>query len=302
MSPGRLIFGILPWYSLLVVTGMAAAVWLATLEERRRGLPKDTILDLALWLLPLGVLGARIYYVVFSWDQYAANPVSALYIWEGGLAIYGGVIAGALVAWFFCRKRGISLPVMADMIVPGLALAQGIGRWGNFFNSEAYGVETADAFWRFFPASVRIGETWHLACFFYESVLDAAVFAWLWANRRRRRHDGDTLLGYLLLYGAGRMLIEGLRTDSLYLTGTLRVSQLLSAGMVLAACAVWTLRARGAARLWILLPLAALAAVVVCGMRNCSLGVMSAVIADYGLASVLAVAVLQRKEAPAGTA
>ncbi len=295
MSPGEFLIGPIRWYAALIVTGMALAVWLATLEERRRGLPKDTILDLALWLLPIGVLGARIYYVIFSWDRYAADPLSALYIWEGGLAIYGGVIAGALTALVFAKKRGLPLRVLADMIAPGLALAQGIGRWGNFFNSEAYGVETAVPFWRFFPASVLIGDTWHLACFFYESVLDIAVFVWLWCRRKKRLRDGDTTLGYLLLYGAGRMLIEGLRTDSLYLTGTLRISQLLSAAMVLAVCVVWMTRVKGPTRLWLLLPAALLAAATVCGVLGASLGVMSAVIAGYGAAAILCTAIFEIK-------
>ena len=295
--PDRLIFGLLPWYSVLVVSGMAAAVFLAAREERRMGLPKDTILDLALRLLPAGIVGARIYYVAFEWRQYAANPVSALYIWEGGMAIYGGILAGAAAAWVFSRRRRIPLLILADAVMPGVALAQAIGRWGNFFNQEAYGVATANPFWRFFPASVFIEAdgTWHLATFFYESAADAAVFAWLWSRRKTRKHTGDTLLGYLLLYGAARMLIEGLRTDSLYIGGTLRVSQALSAGMVLAACLVWTLRARGRDRLWFALPCAALAGVIAAGLAGAGLGLLSALIALYGLAAVGTTAYLEHR-------
>lgn len=295
--PDRLILGLVPWYSVLVVTGMALAVFLAVREERRMGLPKDTILDLALWLLPIGVIGARVYYVVFTWEQYAANPISVLYIWEGGLAIYGGVIAGALTALIFARKRKLSMLTLADAVMPGVALAQAIGRWGNFFNQEAYGVETAAAFWQFFPASVYIESegAWHLATFFYESVLDAAVFAWLWNRRAFRRNRGDTFLAYLLLYGAGRMLIEGLRTDSLYLSGNLRVSQLLSAGMVLAVCIVWAARAKRRERLCLLLPLSCLGMVIAAGLAGAGLGLLTGLIAIYGAAAVCAVVFFERR-------
>ena len=297
MSPGPYLFGVIRWYSALIVTGMALAVWLASREEKRVGLPKDTILDLALLLLPMGIVGARLYYVAFKWEEYAADPLSILYIWNGGLAIYGGILGGALAAFLFSRRRRISLAKLADIIIPGVVLAQGIGRWGNFFNSEAFGIETPSAFWRFFPASVRIGDTWHLATFFYESALDVAIFAWLWARRKTRRHSGDTLVAYLLLYGAARMLIEGLRTDSLYIGGTLRVSQVLSALMVLAACIVWAARVPSRDRLWLVLPLAALGAVICAGLSGAGLGLLSGLIALYGLVSIATVILFQRKEA-----
>ena len=296
MSPGPYLFGFIRWYSVLIVTGMALAVWLASREEKRVGFPKDTILGLALFLLPLGIIGARLYYVVFKWEEYAADPISILYIWNGGLAIYGGIIGGALAAWIYAIRHRLSLAKLADIIIPGVALAQGIGRWGNFFNSEAHGVATLNPAWQFFPASVRIGDTWYLATFFYESALDIAVFAWLWARRKSRRHSGDTLLAYLLLYGAGRMLIEGLRTDSLYIGGTLRVSQALSALMVLAVCIVWAARARARDRVLLLVPLAALAGVVIAGLSGAELGLLTAVIALYGVLSILTVLYFQRSE------
>ena len=296
MSPGPYLFGFIRWYSVLIVTGMALAVWLASREEKRVGFPKDTILGLALFLLPLGIIGARLYYVAFKWEEYAADPISVLYIWNGGLAIYGGILGGALAAWIYAVRHKLPMATLADIIIPGVALAQGIGRWGNFFNSEAHGVATLNPAWQFFPASVRIGDTWYLATFFYESVLDIAVFAWLWARRKSRRHSGDTFLAYLLLYGAGRMLIEGLRTDSLYIGGTLRVSQVLSALMVLAACVVWAARARARDRILLLVPLAALAGVVMAGLSGAELGLLSAAIALYGVLSVLTVLYFQRSE------
>ena len=247
MSPGRLLFGVLPWYSVLVVAGMTVAILLAQREEKRMALPRDTMIDLALWLLPIGVLGARVYYVVFSWDNYAADPLSALYIWEGGLAIYGGLIAGAVTAVVFAKRRRLSIVTLLDAIAPGVALAQAIGRWGNFFNMEAYGLPVTDAFWQFFPAAVLIpesgGNVWHMATFFYESCWDLLTFCFLWRGRAKRGGSGRTVLWYVLLYGAGRQLIEPLRMDSL-LAGNARVSQWLALGLCAAALALLIARCR----------------------------------------------------------
>lgn len=232
MPSSRFVFGRITWYSVLIVTGMLLAIFLAERERKRLKLPKDTVVDLALRLIPLGVLGARLYYVIFHWDAYAADPLSALYIWQGGLAIYGGILGGALAVLLYAWRTGLSARVLADMIIPGVALAQAIGRWGNFFNMEAYGPVITDAAWQWFPAAVRIPEggapVWHLATFFLESVWDLLVFAALMVLRKRKRRDGDLVKWYALLYGAGRFVIEGLRTDSLMTWGGLRVSQLLS--------------------------------------------------------------------------
>ena len=134
----RYLFYPVTWYSVLIVTGAALALFLACKEEKRSGLPKDTVLDLALWLIPGGIIGARLYYVVFSFGQFRNDLLSVFRIWEGGLAIYGGIIAGLLVLFIFCRYRKLSFLLLCDMIAPGLALAQCIGRWGNWFNTEAF--------------------------------------------------------------------------------------------------------------------------------------------------------------------
>lgn len=225
----RTIIGSLPWYSVLVVTGIAVAVWLAGREEKRLGLPKDTTVDLALVVVPCGIVGARLYYVLMRWELFAANPVSALYVWQGGLAIYGAVIGGALGACVYARRKRIAFAKLADMIAPGLLLAQAIGRWGNYFNMEAYGPVIAEARLQFFPLAVFItadGE-WHAATFFYESMWNLLGFAALWLLRKRQRETGDVFAWYLLIYGAGRFVIEQLREDSLYI-GSLRASQYLS--------------------------------------------------------------------------
>lgn len=243
----RLFLGLLPWYSVLIVTGICLALWLSIREEKRLGLPKDTVVDLALWVIPLGIIGARIYYVAFAWDTFAPNPISILYIWRGGMAIYGGIIGGFIGIVLFARRRLLPLASLTDMIAPGLALAQAIGRWGNYFNMEAYGAEITHAAWQFFPAGVFIpaegGGTWHMATFFYESLWDALVFVTLMLFRPRVRRSGDTTLWYFLLYGAGRLVIEGLRTDSL-MASSLRVSQLLSALLCLGVVIVFVFRAR----------------------------------------------------------
>ena len=228
----RYIIGQLPWYSVLIVTGIILCYILCSREEKRLRLPKDTVLDLALWIVPCGILGARTYYVLFSWETFADNPLSALYVWEGGLAIYGAVIAGLLTVLVFGLCRRINPFTLTDMIVPSLALAQAIGRWGNYFNMEAYGAPITDPAWQFFPFGVQIptgdGYAWHMATFFYESMWNLAVFLVLWfIVRKLAKRPGVTTLWYALLYGAGRFLIEGLRTDSL-MAGSLRVSQVLS--------------------------------------------------------------------------
>lgn len=246
MPAGRYIFGTLPWYSALIATGIVFALWWACREEKRLSLPKDTMIDLALRVIPLGIIGARLYYVVFAWDTFAGNPITALYIWQGGLAIYGGVIGGVLGAMWYCRRKKISLLRVLDAIALGVVMAQAIGRWGNYFNMEAYGAAVADPALQFFPFAVLIpganGSTWHMATFFYESMWNLGVFITLALLRRRVRRDGDVTLWYLLLYGAGRLIIEGLRTDSLMAGSSVRISQLLSAALCMLAIGVFVTR------------------------------------------------------------
>ena len=229
----RYLFYPVTWYSFLIVVGAALALFLSFREEKRVQLPHDTVLDLALWLIPGGIIGARIYYVLFSFDQFRNDLISVFRIWEGGLAIYGGIIAGLLIMFFFCRRRNIPFLQLCDVVVPGLAVAQAIGRWGNWFNMEAYGLPiTGSSFPCVFPLAVQIpadGYTWHLATFFYESVWDFILFVFLLITRHTllNHKKGDVLFFYLFLYASGRLIIEELRMDSLY-ASSVRVSQLLS--------------------------------------------------------------------------
>ncbi len=224
-------------YGILIAMALALGTWLCTREEKRLGLPKDTGLDIVLFALPPAVIMARLYYVVFAWDSFSGDPVSILYIWQGGLAIYGGVIGGALGVWWLSRRRKTGFATLADVVAAPLLLGQAIGRWGNFFNAEAYGYAVTDPRLQFFPFAVQISGSWHLATFFYESAWNLLGFLFLYFSRdrlQRQGRRGHVLLWYFLWYGLGRMLIEGLRTDSL-MAGPIRVSQLLSLLLCVAA-------------------------------------------------------------------
>lgn len=241
----RFIVGSITWYSVLIMSGILLAYFLGTREQKRLGLPKDTMLDVVLVSVPAGIVGSRVYYVLMKLDEFKADPISVLYIWNGGVAIYGAVIGGVLAVYVYSRVKKISMASLVDIVAPGLVLAQAIGRWGNYFNREAFGPVITETFWQFFPAGVLIteggAEVWHAATFFYESMWNLLVFAVLWLNRRRMKKRGDLFLWYLVLYACGRFLIEQLRTDSLYVLG-LRASQMLSLLLCVAVAAVFMVR------------------------------------------------------------
>lgn len=237
------LFGVLPVYGLLIAFAILLATLLCQRESRRRGLPQDTGLDMILIAIPMAVIGARIYYVIFRWDHYAADPLSALYFWQGGLAIYGGVIGGVLGLFLMSRFKKLSFATLLDIAAPSLILGQAIGRWGNFFNGEAYGEVVSDPRWQFFPVSVEADGQWHQATFFYESCWNFLGFLLLWLLRKKLQRPGSLFLLYLLWYGIGRFFIEGLRTDSLML-GPVRVSQALSLLLCISAGLLLLLRKR----------------------------------------------------------
>ncbi|MBN1778142.1 MAG: prolipoprotein diacylglyceryl transferase [Clostridiales bacterium] len=241
----RYVFGSITWYSVLIITGILLAYVLGTRESKRLGLKKDTMLDVVLVSVPFGIIGSRVYYVLMKLDEFTADPVSVLYIWNGGVAIYGAVIGGALSVYVYSRIKKIPFASLLDIVAPGLVLAQAIGRWGNYFNREAFGPVITEKFWQFFPAGVLISEggaeVWHAATFFYESMWNVLAFLVLWLTRRRMKKRGDVFLWYLALYGCGRFLIEQLRTDSLYLLG-MRVSQIVGLLTCVAVAAVFMAR------------------------------------------------------------
>ncbi len=229
-------------YALLICSAILIGVWLCGRNTARLSLPKDTGLDVALWGVPAALIGARLYYCVFRWADYAGDPLSVFRVWEGGLAIYGGVIGGLLGVFALSRRRKVSFWALVDMTIPSLLLGQAIGRWGNFFNQEAYGNPVLSPALQFFPLAVLVNGSWYQATFFYESMWDLLGFLILWGTRKRWR-KGDGLPLYMIVYGLGRVWIEGLRSDSLYIPGTsVRISQLLSLLMVLAGAVYFLVR------------------------------------------------------------
>ena len=225
------------FYGVVIALGLVLAVIYACRRSKQFGITEDDLLDGVLWVTPFAILCARAYYCVFSWEQYAADPIRVLYIWEGGLAIYGGVLGAAIGVAVFCRIKKIKLPMLLDLVSLGFLIGQSIGRWGNFFNREAFGAET-ESFLRMGLMNAYTGTvTYYHPTFFYESVWNAAGFLLLHHLSKKRQYDGQIALGYVVWYGFGRAFIEGLRTDSLY-WGPFRVSQLLAAISCAAAAAV----------------------------------------------------------------
>ena len=228
------------FYGVIIGLGFLLGITFCTKRARRFGLNEDDIYDVMIWLIPCSIIGARLYYVLFQLDYYLAHPDELFALRNGGLAIYGGVIAGVLMAYLVCRRKKIPFPAMLDCLCYGLLLGQILGRWGNFMNREAFGAETA-IFCRM-GLTTPDGTTVYVhPTFLYESVWNLGVLLFLlWFEKAgKRRFDGHCMALYFLLYGLGRFWIEGLRTDSLYIGGTgIRVSQALSLALVLASLAL----------------------------------------------------------------
>ncbi len=233
------------WYGVLMATAMALGLWLAYREAVRRGENAEELLKAAEFAIIGGLIGARLYYVLFNLDYYQSQPWWRTFaVWEGGLAIHGGLIAGLLTGGGYIKLRGLPLLRFLDIVAPSLALGQAIGRWGNFFNEEAFGRPT-DLPWKLFisephrPPNLVDVQYFH-PTFLYESLWDLGVFLVLVGLFRRRlqRAPGATFLAYLGLYSIGRFWVEGLRMDSLML-GSLRIAQVVSvAAVLLAAVAI----------------------------------------------------------------
>lgn len=241
------------FYGIVIALGMLLGSFVIMREAKRREMNEDNILDVIIFSLIFGIIGARLYYVIFSWNLYREDLLSIFNIREGGLAIYGGVIAGIITALIVCKVKQISFLKVADVCILGLPLGQAIGRWGNFFNREAFGKYTDNLFAMQIPLNqVRsmddvtqemlkhtevIKHTTFISVhptFLYESMWCIVVFAVLMLLRNRTKFDGEQLLRYLFLYALGRFFIEGLRTDQLILWGThIPVSKALAALIVI---------------------------------------------------------------------
>ncbi|MEQ9810903.1 prolipoprotein diacylglyceryl transferase [Streptococcus jiangjianxini] len=235
------------WYALCIITGVMLAVYLAMKEAPRKKINPDSVLDFILLAFPIAILGARFYYVIFEWSYYKNHLSEVFAIWNGGIAIYGGLIAGALVLYFFTRHQLIDTVDFLDIAAPGVLIAQSLGRWGNFFNQEAFGKSVQHL--NYLPEAIRnqmyIDGAYRTPTFLFESLWNLLGFIIIISLRHKPKllKKGEPSLFYLVWYGCGRFVIEGMRTDSLMLAG-LRVSQWLSALLVIVGLGLWIYRRR----------------------------------------------------------
>lgn len=232
------------WYAICILCGAGFAYWLGQFRFKQLGYDKGILSDYFFGVLFLGIIGARIWYVIFMWNElYAANPAEIIAIWHGGLAIQGGIVAALIYSYFFFKKHEIPFFVAGDAIMPGVLIAQACGRWGNFFNHEAYGTSVTLSFLKglhlpqFIIDNMYIGGAYHHPTFLYESVGNLILFLLIiFVIRRFEQHNGVQFFSYFVGYGIVRFFVEGLRTDSLML-GAIRMAQLTSIVFIIAGVA-----------------------------------------------------------------
>lgn len=224
----------LKYYSFFIFLGMLVACFLIFREAKRKKINEDLLTNILFYGIIIGILGARSYYVLFNLDYYLKNPLEIFMIWHGGLAIHGGLIAGLIFLIIYSKKHNLNIFKLLDIIVVGVIIAQSIGRWGNFFNQEAYGPVTSLSNLKsmhlpnFIIKGMYIDGSYHEPTFFYESVISLLGFIVLILIRKLKNLKVGTLTGtYLIWYGIERFIIESLRTDSLML-GNIKVAQLIS--------------------------------------------------------------------------
>lgn len=222
------------WYGIIIGAAIALGLYLVIREGNKRGLPKDTFPDLLIWAIPISIISARIYYVAFEWPYYSANPADIIKIWNGGIAIHGGLLGAILTGIVFSYKKKISFWKLADIAAPSILLGQAIGRWGNFINQEAHGEPVSRGFLesiqipKFIINQMYIDGQYFHPTFLYESIWNIIGVAVLIMLRNSAIKRGELFLSYLIWYSVGRFFIEGMRTDSLMLTSSLRIAQLMS--------------------------------------------------------------------------
>jgi phosphatidylglycerol:prolipoprotein diacylglycerol transferase len=240
-SPGPIFVKIGPitirWYGLLIATAVLIGVTLSQYLAKRRNVNPELIGDLSIWLVIAAIPAARLYYVLFEWSEYARHPERIIAIWQGGIAIHGAILGGLVASIIFAKVKRVSFWQLADLVSPSLILGQAIGRWGNFFNSEAFGAPTNLPWKLYIPPERRppdlIGFEYFHPTFLYESLWDLMVFTLLIflffrdLRGKPRLKTGTLFMVYLAAYSLGRLWIEGLRTDSLML-GPLRIAQVIS--------------------------------------------------------------------------
>jgi phosphatidylglycerol:prolipoprotein diacylglycerol transferase len=230
------------WYGLIFVIAVMAAVWTSRRAAKHRGLDPEFVPDVTMIIVPAGILGARLYEVfVLQWGYYSQHPGLILKTWEGGLAIHGGVLGALLCGGIYMKYRKQSFWLWADMIAPGLILAQAIGRWGNFLNQEAYGVPAPESIFNMLPGFIREGMTINGVVmhptFLYESLWNVASFAVMYTLQRSKPPAGVVFSLYLILYNTGRYAIESIREDSSFIFGDIRVAQLMALAQIVAGMA-----------------------------------------------------------------
>ena len=240
------------WYGIIIALAMLIGISLATKEAQKLGLEEDTMVDMTLWAIPIGFIGARLYYVLFKWDYYIQNPSEIIAIWNGGIAIYGGLIAGGLVVYWFARRKKMTLTLLLDILAPSVLLAQSIGRWGNFINQEVHGGAVSRQFLEtlylpeFIIEQMNINGTYYHPTFLYESLWSLLGFILLiiLRNQKGLLRRGEVALSYVIWYSFGRFFIEGMRTDSLWIGDIMRVSQMLSLVLFISAIILLVYRRR----------------------------------------------------------
>ena len=228
------------WYSVLIVVSIVIGMYFSLKQADKNGLGKDFLYDMIFYLIPVGIIGARTYYVIFNFSLFKDNLLDIFKVWEGGLAIYGVVIASIIFIIFYCKKKNKNMLLTLDTLVPYLILGQAIGRWGNFINKEAHGAITSYEYLKsmylpnFIIEGMYINGSYYIPTFLYESLWCLLGFIILLIIRKKNKYKNKGLLlfSYFIWYGVGRFFIEGLRTDSLYL-GLFRVSQLVSIVLIL---------------------------------------------------------------------
>ena len=218
------------WYGIIIAAGFFLALLYSFSEAKRTGFSQDDLANAVLIGTPAAIVCARLYYVVFNWSEYKGDFSEIIAVWHGGIAIYGGIIGACLAGYIYCRIKKIRFLKLADIVCGGFFIGQIVGRWGNFVNSEAYGTETS------LPWRMGVTEAGTLIyvhpTFLYESIWNLCGFLILLKIRKHKKYDGQLFLFYIFWYGLGRIWIEGLRTDSLYL-GPVRISQLVSAACII---------------------------------------------------------------------
>lgn len=248
------------WYGIIMAVAIILAVSMAIIEGRKRQIESDDFMDLLLWAVPIGYVGARIYYVIFEWNYYSQHLDEIIAIWNGGIAIYGGLLAGLVVLLVFCYKRMLPPFLMLDIITPGVMAAQILGRWGNFINQEAHGGPTTLAFLQslhlpnFIINQMKIGGVYYQPTFLYESFFNliGLLIILLLRHRKYLFEQGEIFMLYLAWYSVVRFFVEGMRTDSLYLLGSIRVSQMLSVILLIVVIVLFIYRRRVVKPKWYL--------------------------------------------------